>query len=128
MEWRFMYRSLEEELKSWKRGKLRYPLLLRGARQVGKTYLVEKFGKSEFELFVSVNFEAQPEASACFDTLNPQEILIRLQAILKEKIIPGKTLLFLDEIQNCPKAIQALRYFKEQVPSLHEQDRSLNSL
>lgn len=114
-----MYRALEEELKVWKEQKLRYPLLLRGARQVGKTYLVEKFGHNEFDDFVSVNFEAQPEASACFDTLKPQEILIRLQSILKQKIIPGKTLLFLDEIQNCPKAIQALRYFKEQVPLLH---------
>lgn len=114
-----MYRSLEKELKLWKDSKLRYPLLLRGARQVGKTYLVEKFGKEEFESFVSVNFEAQPEASACFETLHPEEILIRLHSILKVQIVPGKTLLFLDEIQNCPKAIAALRYFKEKMPNLH---------
>lgn len=114
-----MYRSLEKNLGEWKTSRLRYPLLLRGARQVGKTYLIERFGKEEFSSFVSVNFEAQPEAVACFATLDPEQILIRLQAILKTKILPGETLLFLDEIQNCPKAIQALRYFKEKLPTLH---------
>ncbi|NGX27779.1 MAG: hypothetical protein K940chlam6_01717, partial [Chlamydiae bacterium] len=114
-----MYRSLEEELIKWKKSKNRYPLLLRGERQVGKTYLVEKFGKTEFSSYVSVNFEAQPEAIACFENLNPEEILLRLQLILKKPIYPGKTLLFFDEIQVCPKAIMALRYFKEKMPKLH---------
>ncbi|NGX48335.1 MAG: hypothetical protein K1000chlam3_01726 [Chlamydiae bacterium] len=114
-----MYRSLEKELIKWKKSESRYPLLLRGARQVGKTYLVEKFGKTEFSSYVSVNFEAQPEAIACFENLNPDEILLRLQVILKKPIYPGKTLLFLDEIQVCPKAIMALRYFKEKMPKLH---------
>ncbi len=114
-----MYRFLEKELLKWKSSKVRYPLLLRGARQVGKTYLVEKFGKTEFSSYVSVNFEAQPDAIACFETLNPEEILLKLQLIVKKPIIPGKTLLFLDEIQACPKAIMALRYFKEKCPKLH---------
>lgn len=114
-----MYRSIEKELLKWKQSKTRYPLLLRGARQVGKTYIVEKFGQAEFASYVSVNFEAQSEAIACFDTLNPEEILLKLQLIVKTPIVPGKTLLFLDEIQVCPKAIQALRYFKEKLPELH---------
>ncbi len=114
-----MRRTLEKELFKWKNSKNRYPLLLRGARQVGKTYLIEKFGKIEFSSFVSVNFEAQPEAIACFESLHPEEILLRLQVILKTPIHPGKTLLFLDEIQGCPKAIMALRYFKEKMPDLH---------
>ncbi|NGX59725.1 MAG: hypothetical protein KR126chlam3_00882 [Chlamydiae bacterium] len=114
-----MYRTLEKELVKWRNSKNRYPLLLRGARQVGKTYLVEKFGKTEFSSFVSVNFEAQPEAIACFESLHPEEILLRLQVILKKPIHPGKTLLFLDEIQVCPKAIMALRYYKEKMPDLH---------
>jgi uncharacterized protein len=114
-----MQRNLETELKSWKDSHLRMPLLLRGARQVGKTFLIEKFGKSEFEIFASVNFEAQPEAAACFETLDPEQILIRLEKILKMQIIPGKTLLFLDEIQACPKAILSMRYFKEKMPKLH---------
>ncbi len=114
-----MKRTLEKELLKWKERKNRYPLLLRGARQVGKTYLIESFGKSNFESFISINFEAQAEASACFESLDPEEIIIKLQSILKKHIYPGKTLLFLDEIQVCPRAILALRYFKEKLPSLH---------
>ncbi len=113
-----MDRSLEKRLKEWKTDERRFPLLLRGARQVGKTYIIEKLGKT-FESFVSVNFEAQPQAIACFDSLDPEEILLRLQVILKQSVYPGKTLLFLDEIQACPKAIIALRYFKEKLPALH---------
>ncbi|MBI3211846.1 MAG: ATP-binding protein [Simkania negevensis] len=114
-----MYRHLEKSLAKWKESTLRYPLLIRGARQVGKTYLVEQFGRREFQSFVSVNFEFQPQAIACFESLNPSDILLRLQIVLKEAIIPGKTLLFLDEIQACPQAILALRYFKEKLPELH---------
>ncbi len=114
-----MDRMLEQGLRQWKKNPTHYPLLLRGARQVGKTYLVEKFGKREFESTVSVNFEAQPEAIACFETLDPIQICSRLERILDTPILPGKTLLFLDEIQACPKAIVALRYFKEKLQSLH---------
>jgi len=115
-----MYRQLEKNLKDWKVSALRYPLILRGARQVGKTYLVEKFGKEEFESFVTINFEALPQAAACFeDSLDPNEVLLKLTTILKLSIVPGKTLLFLDEIQACPRAIVALRYFKEKLPQLH---------
>lgn len=114
-----MERALEKELLTWKESKNRFPLLLRGARQVGKTYLIEKLGTTAFSSFVSVNFEAQPEAIACFASLDPQEILIRLQAMTGQTIRQGETLLFLDEIQACPQAILALRYFKEKVPGLH---------
>lgn len=115
-----MRRALEKDLKSWKESKLRYPLLLRGARQVGKTYLIEKFGKEEFESFVSVNFEALPQATGCFESsLDPTEVLMKLEAVVKAPIKPGKTVLFLDEIQACPRAIVALRYFKERMPDLH---------
>jgi uncharacterized protein len=114
-----MKRSLEQELVKWKEKEQRCPLLLRGARQVGKTYLIDYFGKKYFDSYVSLNFEAQIGAIACFESLDVESILFSLQTFLKEKIIPGKTLLFLDEIQNCPKAILALRYFKEKLPSLH---------
>lgn len=114
-----MYRSLNEQLKEWRHSPHRYPLLLRGARQVGKTYLIEQFGESEFDHYISINFEAQPEMIACFETLDPEQILIKLQAMLKVAVIPGKTLLFLDEIQMCPKAILSMRYFKEKLPQLH---------
>jgi len=113
-----MYRSIEIELTKWKQAAQRYPLLLRGARQVGKTYIVEKLGM-DFESFEMINFEAQPEAAACFEVLNPLEIIQKLELLTKRAIRPGKTLLFLDEIQACPQAIVALRYFKEKMPDLH---------
>ena len=113
-----MLRSIESELKSWKEDPHRYPLLLRGARQVGKTYIVEKFGKL-FESFEMVNFESQSEAIACFSSLDPVVILQQLELLTKRPIQVGTTLLFLDEIQMCPQAIVALRYFKEKMPSLH---------
>jgi hypothetical protein len=113
-----MERSIEKELKTWKESSPRYPLLLRGARQVGKTYVVEQLGK-EFEFFEIVNFEAQPEAAACFESLNPLEIIQKLELVTKRPIRAGKTLLFFDEMQACPQAIIALRYFKEKMPDLH---------
>ena len=74
-----MDRFFKNSLKAWKDSTLRYPLLVRGARQVGKTYIIEDFGKEFFESFEKVNFEAQPEAIAFFESLDPQEILLRLQ-------------------------------------------------
>lgn len=114
-----MRRSIEPILKKWKEQNDRLPLILRGARQVGKSFIIEKFGKENFESLVTCNFEFRPELINCFDNLDPLSICAKLEIAFKTKIIPGKTLLFLDEIQNCPKAITALRYFKEQLPALH---------
>ncbi len=114
-----MKRALEEVLLKWKSKSSRRPLLLRGARQVGKTYLVETFGKAEFEKFHNINFEFEPEYAQCFMTFDPVKIIEALSGRLGERIEPGKSLLFLDEIQNCPNAIMALRYFKEKMPNLH---------
>jgi len=114
-----MFRLLEDKLKAWKADSFRMPLLLRGARQVGKSYLVEKFGQENFETVVIINFDANPEYCACFEALDPQLIIQKIELISNQIITPGKTLLFLDEIQNCPKAIMSLRYFKEKWPLLH---------
>lgn len=114
-----MERDIEKELLNWKDSPLRSPLLLRGARQVGKSWIVEKFGGDHFENIVTINFEQRPEAKACFDTLLPLSIVASLELLASSRIVPQKTLLFLDEIQNCPQAIMALRYFKEQLPALH---------
>lgn len=114
-----MDRDIEKDLLHWKQQTEHMPILLRGARQVGKTYVVEKFGRKHFENLVVVNFELHPELSACFETFLPLEILSKLSLLLHTTIVPGKTLLFLDEIQDCPNAIRALRYFKEQLPELH---------
>lgn len=114
-----MHRALEAELVSWKDKKEHLPILLRGARQVGKSYLVEQFGKKYFTNTAVVDFENRPELKAPFVSREPQEILMRLEFLLNMKITPHQTLLFLDEIQNCPEALIALRYFKEKLPDLH---------
>ncbi len=114
-----MKRDIEVDLQRWKGLKGRMPLLLRGARQVGKSYIVEKFGKEQFDVYVLVNFEQHPEYRRCFDTLDPVKIVAAIELLTGLSIVPGKTLLFLDEIQECPQAIVAMRYFKEQMPHLH---------
>lgn len=114
-----MKRNIEKKLLSWKEQKNRLPLLIRGARQVGKTYLVEKFGRTHFKSLIAINFELQPEFCRCFDNLHPQHIINMINLLTNQTIIPGETLLFLDEIQDCPNAIKALRYFKEKLPALH---------
>jgi predicted AAA+ superfamily ATPase len=114
-----MRRSIEPILKKWKETPDRLPIILRGARQVGKSFIIERFGKENFESLVVCNFEFRPELVGCFDSLDPLSICAKLEVAFKTRIVPGKTLLFLDEIQNCPAAITALRYFKEKLPALH---------
>ena len=115
-----MYREIHKELIAWKNSPSRDPLIIRGARQVGKSYSVAKLAEEEFEHFALVNFERRPELEDHFTvTLDPAKIVASLSADLSCPIVAGKTLLFLDEIQLCPKAIMALRYFKEEMPELH---------
>lgn len=95
------------------------PLLLRGARQVGKTYVVEKFGLSQFENLVTINFELQSTLTSCFINLEPKQIVMELELKTNQSIKEGKTLLFFDEVQECSNAILAMRYFKEKMPKLH---------
>lgn len=114
-----MKRFIEKELVKWKDDPFRMPLLIRGARQVGKSFTVEKFGKEHFSQFVTVNFELKPELKNCFRTLEPEKILQELELVLGVEITPGKTLLFIDEVQFCPQAIASLRYFKELKGDLH---------
>ncbi len=108
-----MKRDLERDLFNWKEQKDRLPLLLRGARQVGKSYVVEEFGKKAFKNIVTINFEFRPELKQCFTTFDPIQIINKLRLLTGENIEAEETLLFLDEIQECPDAIMALRYFKE---------------
>ncbi len=114
-----MKRQILEALLDWKTEKNRKVLLLRGARQVGKTYIVRELSK-EFEHFVEVNFERNTDTHSFFDqNLDPVRICINLSAYFRVPIIEGNTLLFFDEIQSCSKAIQALRFFYESKPGLH---------
>ena len=114
-----MKRIIDGNLKQWKNSRVRQPMLVRGARQVGKTYSVTAFGKAEFDNVVSVNFEEQPELNNCFSDFNPKAIIDRISILTRSVIQPGRTLLFLDEIQECPKAITSMRYFYEKLPELH---------
>ncbi len=114
-----MKRTIDWHLREWKSDKHRKPLLLRGARQVGKTHAVRKLGE-QFEQIVEINFELAAEARPIFEQdLRPERILRDLQFYTSQPIEPGKTLLFFDEIQEAPQAILALRYFFEMMPSLH---------
>ena len=115
-----MKRYIDNELEQWKESKRRKPLILRGARQVGKTYAVKELGTNSFDNIAIVDMERNPNWHRIFETnLSARRICADLEILLKQKIVPGKTLLFLDEIQACPRAITALRYFYEEMPDLH---------
>ena len=115
-----MYREIINDLKRWKDKKRRKPLLLTGVRQCGKTYIVEKFGKEYFESYVYVNFEEAKTLSAIFDyDYDVKRIITEIERRYRTKIVPGKTLVFFDEIQECARVITALKYFGEEMKDLH---------
>lgn len=115
-----MKRFLEDKLIAWKDSPSRKPLVLRGARQVGKTYTVKEFGKHYFSSLASIDFERNKSVCAIFEQdLDVHRIITELEIFLGQSIIPGQTLLFLDEIQACERAMSALRYFFEEMPELH---------
>ena len=115
-----MDRFIEKDLKNWQESKDFTPLIIRGARQVGKTYTIEKFAKNNFTNYVKVNFELEKEYRNYFQqNLDPHKFITALSLDKEIKIEAGKTLIFFDEIQECPEAIQALRYFYEEMPELH---------
>jgi len=114
-----MKRIIDYYLLEWKHHRSRKPFLLRGARQIGKTYAVRQFGKT-YEHFVEINLETKRQAHQAFEyNLDPDFMLKILSQVANQEIIPGKTLLFIDEIQAMPRAIIALRYFYELMPELH---------
>ena len=116
-----MERFITKDLISWKDNPNRKPLILRGVRQVGKTWSVEDFGVKYFTGRIHiVDLEKHPEWHAIFDkNLDVNRIVSELEIFLNIHIEPGKDLLFFDEIQSCPRAIMALRYFYEDMPELH---------
>jgi len=113
-------RLIESALLEWKASARRKPLILRGARQVGKTWTVERFGRGEFEQVVKVDLEKRRDVHGVFQgSLDSKTVLSQLSVAFGRRIVPGETLLFLDEIQTCPRALMALRYLYEEVPALH---------
>jgi predicted AAA+ superfamily ATPase len=115
-----MNRNILKYLESWQSKGTRRPLLLRGARQVGKTWAVRQHGKSYLH-FIECNLDERPEYARVIRDLygNPDKLIQALQDLTGVPAIPGKTLLFLDEIQDTPEALKSLRYFKEKLPELH---------
>ncbi|MBI4357570.1 MAG: ATP-binding protein [Gammaproteobacteria bacterium] len=115
-----MKRKINQTLKNWRNNPRRKPLLIRGARQVGKTYSILEHGKTEYDSCAHLDFLQMRQLSKIFEgDLIPQKMLTQMEVEISQRILPGKTLLFLDEIQECPRAIVALRYFYEQMPELH---------
>ena len=115
-----MERYASKYLRAWVNKPRRKPLLLRGARQVGKTWLIDELGNQEFNNYIKIDFEESPGFRSLFDgELDPQLICSELEIRTGVDIEARKTLLFFDEIQVCPRAIMALRYFYEKMPDLH---------
>jgi predicted AAA+ superfamily ATPase len=116
-----MKRKLMDELEKWKTAKDRKPLLLEGARQVGKTYLLQEFGRNQYENIAYINFQKPPqEVIEIFDgTIGPERIIPALEIALRMEITPGRTLIIFDEVQEVPRALESLKYFAEDAPEQH---------
>ena len=113
-------RNAIADLKKWKDDAERKPLVIRGARQVGKTWLMREFGQTCYDHFVYFNFDEEDELKSIFETnKNPQRIVELLSMVAGEKILPGETLIIFDEVQECPEALNTLKYFKEKANDYH---------
>ena len=109
-----MFRKIEKKLLAWKESNHKKALLITGARQIGKTYIIREFGKHHYENFVEINFITQPSACAIFDgDLDAKIVLMNLSAFLRDELVPKKTLIFFDEIQECPNARTAIKFLVE---------------
>jgi len=108
------------DLLKWKRDPERKPLILKGARQVGKSWLLKKFGEKEYTDYAVFNFDEVEDLKSVFEVnKNPHRIIELLGLLIGRKIVPEKTLIILDEIQECPEALNSLKYFKEQANEYH---------
>lgn len=115
-----MKRTAIENLIRWKTSPERKPMVLKGARQVGKTWLMKEFGQCCYERFVYFNFDEEDALKSIFESnKNPQRIIELLSLIAGKKIVPGETLIIFDEIQECPAALNALKYFREKANEYH---------
>ena len=115
-----MERILLEKLKQWKNSNTRQPLILRGVRQVGKTWLMKEFAKTEYEDFIYVNFEFDEDMKTLFEAdLNPERILLHLKTFSGIEAKPHTTLIIFDEIQEANRGLTSLKYFSENAPEYH---------
>ena len=115
-----MERFITKKLVEWKNSKDRKPLILKGARQVGKTYILKEFGKNNYENIAYFNFDHDDNLAELFkNTKNPKRIIEQLSLVDGKKIMPQKTLIIFDEIQECPNALNSLKYFCEEASEYH---------
>lgn len=115
-----MYRNIIEKLKAWKNSEFRKPLILAGARQVGKTYILKEFGKAEYSNVAYVNCDKEAMAKTLFvEDYDIKRIVMAIAAITGQTIVPGKTLIILDEIQEVKRGQSVLKYFCEDAPEYH---------
>ena len=113
-------RDAEEKLKAWMESPARKPLIVQGARQVGKTWLLKDFGKRKFIDVAYFSFDEKPEIKQFFQsTKDVSRIIQNLSWVHRKPILPGKTLIILDEIQECNEALNSLKYFCENAPEYH---------
>lgn len=113
-------RDIIGQLKQWKDSEDRKPILLKGARQIGKTWAMETFGKECFDYCVKFDFDRQPELKSMFQvTKDPKRLIKGLSIYCDQPIVPGKTLMIFDEIQECEEALNSLKYFREDAPQYH---------
>lgn len=112
-----MYRSAMEQLNKWKQKTNKKPLIIRGARQVGKTWLMKEFGKTAYEKTVYINFDNNPQMKELFSLdMRIDRIIMGIELYVGHKISPHNTLLIFDEVQEVPKALSSLKYFNETAP------------
>lgn len=115
-----MNRDAMQTLEKWKKKSKRKPLIIHGARQVGKTWLMKRFGELHYKHVVYINFEYNPRLTALFNSgLDVERIIMGLEIETGQSISPDDTLLIFDEVQECPKALTSLKYFNEQAPEYH---------
>jgi uncharacterized protein len=115
-----MQRDIYGQLINWKKSSSRKPLILKGARQVGKTYILKKFGAKEYEDVAYFNFEEDPNLNGFFtDRLDPKKITEKLSIYREAQIISDKTLIIFDEVQQSPETLTSLKYFYEKTPEYH---------
>ena len=115
-----MYRKIMGFLEAWKESKHRKPLILQGARQVGKTYSILEFGRTHYENVAYFNFETNPKLNETFDeNISPDYLIPILSHIAGQTIVKEKTLIVFDEVQLCERALTSLKYFCEDAPDYH---------
>ena len=114
-----MERFIIDDLRKWKLSPRRKPLILNGARQVGKTWILREFGKLEYDNVAYLNCDEEPMAARLFEDYEISRILRAIEALTHTRIVAGKTLIVIDEIQETPRGLHALKYFAENAPEQH---------